>query len=117
MKKLFALITGFTLLISCSTDDETDFLLGEEYVYNAPDCTNTDPIGNSCFSSIRFTDNSNAEYLPFGDVIYLVDYIAVDNVVRLKMSEYFGEGSDVRLRIESEDSLIEIENEFSYVRQ
>lgn len=32
------------------------------------------------------------------------------------MSEYFGEGSDVRLRIESKDSLIEIENEFNYIR-
>lgn len=116
MKKLFALITGFTLLISCSTDDETNFLIGEEYVYNAPDCEPSE-LFNACFSFIRFINSKEADYLPGGDIIYSVDYIAVDNVVRLKMSEYFGEGSDVRLRIESEDSLIEIENEFSYVRQ
>ncbi len=121
MKKVIVFLIILTGLISCNNDDDNDdvaIVLGDQYVYNEPDCDVFDPIVNGCVATILFVNENEANILPFGDVVYIVPYEINGEVVTILFSDVFVDlDENPRYLIESEDVLVEQDTGNRYIRQ
>lgn len=118
--KTYYFLLSIILLIACNSDDDNnqsgDFLVDARYTTTIEDCESESPQ-ESCSNYFLFLNSDEVETTFFGDIVFTINYELDKDIIIIKTSEFFVDTDDDMLRIENENTLIDIENGFIYKRE
>lgn len=117
--KTILVLIGFISIVACSSKDDAPeevFEIEGEFIHLIPDCENSNNLEINCTEFISFMDNQRISVLiGGGDIIYVTNYVIIDNTIHVEKTN--GLISDVSFSIESETTLIRVENKDVWLKK